>query len=513
MPMKQKIPWIVILIVLLAIAARLIPGPRTIDDSFITYRYARNILAGNGFLFNPGESVLGTTTPLYTLIMVVLGFLFGGEQAHFPVIAWILNALLDAITCVLLYQLGKKLNHPLAGIALALFWAIAPYSVTFSIGGLETSLYVLLLVGMVSAYLNQCYPLTAFLAGLSILTRPDAVLLVAPLVLDRLILALREKHPLKLPEWLALLAVPALWFTYAWITFGSPIPHSVTAKMAVYQLGPAASFIRLMQHYATPFMDHHLFGNTAIMIGIVLFPFLAILGSLNAWRQNKRIWPWILYPWLYLAAFSIPNPLIFRWYLTPLLPAYLLFILIGLDTLFSNIVHAVKKEQTKRIVQIVTAVLLVAYPLTAGLSAWTLHPDHGADRPAPDMAFIKLELLYDQAAQIVLPHLRPGDVLAAGDVGVLGYETHAVLLDTVGLNSNQSLQYYPIDPADYVINYAIPTQLVLQEQPDAVIILEVYARNTFLQNEDFQQQYTLLETIPTDMYGSEGMLIYLRNRN
>lgn len=510
--MKKKHIWILILLVILSLSARLIPGPRSVDDSFITFRYARNILAGDGFLFNPGESVLGTTTPLYTLIMVALGFITGGVNANFPVIAWILNAIVDAISCVLILQLGKKLNHPLAGGAAALFWAIAPYSVSFSIGGMETSLYVLLLIGMVYYYLCESFSFTALLAGLSILTRPDAVLLVAPIILDRLFICFRNKRTLKLPEWLALLAIPSVWFAYAWITFGSPIPHSVAAKMAVYRLDPAAAFIRFVQHYATPFMDNYLFGTNMIVIGLILFPFLAILGSGESWKQNKRIWPWVLYPWLYLAAFSIPNPLIFRWYLTPPLPAYVLFILIGAETLFTSLIGTIKRVQIQHTLRIAAGGILIAYPFVAGLLAWSLHPDHGADRPAPEMAFIKLELLYDQAAQTVLPHLHPGDVLAAGDVGVLGYVTHSTILDTVGLNSPRALLYYPIDQADYVINYAIPTRLILQEQPDAIIILEVYGRKTFLQNPDFQKQYTLLKTIPTDMYGSQGMLIFLRNR-
>lgn len=54
---------------LLALTARLTPGLRTLDDAYITYRYTRNILAGNGFVFNPGERELGTTTPLYTLLL------------------------------------------------------------------------------------------------------------------------------------------------------------------------------------------------------------------------------------------------------------------------------------------------------------------------------------------------------------------------------------------------------------------------------------------------------------
>jgi hypothetical protein len=41
----------------------------TQDDVFITYVYSRNIAEGVGFVFNAGEHVQGTTTPLWTLVM------------------------------------------------------------------------------------------------------------------------------------------------------------------------------------------------------------------------------------------------------------------------------------------------------------------------------------------------------------------------------------------------------------------------------------------------------------
>jgi hypothetical protein len=95
-------------------------------------------------------------------------------------------------------------------------------------------------------------------------------------------------------------------------------------------------------------------------------------------------------------------------------------------------------------------------------------------------------------------------------VGVLGFFTPARILDTVGLNSPESLKYYPLDANDYVINYAIPSQLILSEQPDYVVILEVYGRKTLLSDPRFLQDYTLLRTIPTDIYGSDGLLIFAK---
>ena len=34
-----------------------------IDDAYIFYTYARNIATGQGYVFNPGERILGTTSP------------------------------------------------------------------------------------------------------------------------------------------------------------------------------------------------------------------------------------------------------------------------------------------------------------------------------------------------------------------------------------------------------------------------------------------------------------------
>jgi len=44
------------------------------DDPFITFRYAQNLRAGLGFVYNPGERILSTTTPLYTLLLAGLSF-------------------------------------------------------------------------------------------------------------------------------------------------------------------------------------------------------------------------------------------------------------------------------------------------------------------------------------------------------------------------------------------------------------------------------------------------------
>jgi len=159
----------------------------------------------------------------------------------------------------------------------------------------------------------------------------------------------------------------------------------------------------------------------------------------------------------------------------------------------------------------ILTVFLILLPLANLLSAWSWKPDHGLQHPAPTMAWYELELIYGKAADIISPYLQNGETLAAGDVGVLGYFTRARILDTVGLNSPEALAYYPLDEQAYVINYAIAPDLIIDQQPDAVIFLEVYGRNGLLKDKRFLDQYELIRTLPTNIYGSNGMLIYIKH--
>lgn len=493
-----------VLIPALALGARLLPGPRTIDDAYITFRYARNLLDGHGLVFNPGQAVLGTTTPVYAALMAALGLAGGGAQAPFPTLALLVNALADALTCWMLIGLGRRLGSRAAGVGIAAVWAIAPMSVTFAIGGMETSLFIALLTATLYALCHDRPVAAAAFGALSLLTRPDALLLVLPAAAERLRRSLprgrlnADPQPVAAREALVFALPLAAWGALATWAYGSPLPHSILAKAAAYRLPPEAALVRLLQHYSTPFLEHLTFGTGAIAAGLLLYPVLFGLGALRALRLRPGVWPLFAFPWLYLIAFAAANPLIFRWYLAPPLPAYLLGIGLGLARLADDL----------RRPRWVAVPLIAALALTA--RGWTPRPDHGPQRPAPEMAFIELELVYEQAARRLAPQIEPGQVLAAGDVGVLGFVTGARVLDTVGLNSPEALPYYPLEASLYAINYAVPPRLILDQQPDFVVLLEAYGRLGLFREPAFQAGYELIERLPTDLYGSDGMLIYRR---
>ena len=55
------------------------------DDSLITLTYAKNLAQGNGFVFNHPPPVLGTTSPIFALLVALFALVFG--LANIPTIA------------------------------------------------------------------------------------------------------------------------------------------------------------------------------------------------------------------------------------------------------------------------------------------------------------------------------------------------------------------------------------------------------------------------------------------
>lgn len=489
----------------IALVARLIPGLRVVDDAYITFRYARNLAGGVGFVYNAGERVLGTTTPLYTLCMAALS-IFGGPDGY-PTMAVLLNALADALGALLLYRLALALGGSVwAGRAAALLWALSPVSVTFAVGGMETSVYITLLMGAFLAHLVGRSRLSAALAALVVLTRPDGLLAVV-LIFAHLTW---ERKRIPWAEGLTFVLLLAPWLIFSTLYFGSPLSNSVSAKVVAYKLGRLDALVRLLQHFSTPFFENlplepFPFGRYWPLVGLILYGGLYAIGGLYAARNARaRSLPLVIYPIFYAAVFAWANPLIFRWYLAPPTPFFFLGVILGACELTRALCG-----QRERLAGVVGAILLLA-AAALSLNAWELHPDHGPDRPAPRMAFVKLEEMYRRVALELRPNLTPQTAIAAGDIGALGYYSGARILDTVGLVSPKAVAYYPLASNLLDINYAMSDALIMDERPDYVVTMEVYARHTLLTSPSFLEEYREVERLPTDIYGSRGMLVFRR---
>jgi hypothetical protein len=247
------------------------------------------------------------------------------------------------------------------------------------------------------------------------------------------------------------------------------------------------------------------------MIGIVLYPALAGAGTLFAARRYPRVVPYLVYVWVYFIIFSVMNPLMFRWYMTPMLPAYLLAILLGVGALVDALGTRLDRPA---MVPVVLSSLGVVFVLLL-LNAWTLHPDHGQDRPAPEMAWNDIEINYRRIGEELRTQygVTPETLVASGDIGAVGYYSRARILDTVGLVTPEIGHYYPFDDSLLAegANYAVPPAIILDYRPAYVVMMSLYIENSLAADPTFAELYTVADSIPTDYYGGEMLLFQRRD--
>src|SRR5436190_11033928 len=74
----------------------------TYEDVLISLRYAQNLAAGLGLVYNPGERVFGATTPLHVLLLAGLS----AARLHDPLLAAkLLSIAADGLTAAIWYRL------------------------------------------------------------------------------------------------------------------------------------------------------------------------------------------------------------------------------------------------------------------------------------------------------------------------------------------------------------------------------------------------------------------------
>lgn len=248
-PAKRSTRGLVALVPVLLIAAlgHLHYANVTIDDAFISFRYAENLVRGHGLVFNVGERVEGYSNFLWTLLLAVPLWL-GVDRFELGMLvtAKALGAVLNLGTLVLLWRttaLGRPDERPsvLAPLYLA---TLAPLLV-WGVSGLETSLVTLLIFGALHLHLREelafragreVVPWSFVVLALAALTRPEPAILLVPLVALRLNARLRDsgkwrelRRELLRVGWFALPYGAFLLWRIGY--YGELLPNTYYAKM------------------------------------------------------------------------------------------------------------------------------------------------------------------------------------------------------------------------------------------------------------------------------------------
>lgn len=373
------------------------------DDSLITLRYARNLASGLGLVYNPGdasgEPFLGTSSPLYALLMALPAAL--GLDPLWSAVLF--NAGCDAAICVLLIRLGRSwpLFQLLAPAAFLLHTNILYWSGT----GMEFSLLVLLTLLAFALFATGRHGLSGVAAALAIVCRLDALIVLAGFA----IVALLQERRVPWRFAVACAATAAPWFLFALAAYGDVVPLSARARYLIYPPEP--------------------FGGDALRL-LVFSPWLpaALVGAMMAWRKADphprlrfvlRVLS--LHLPLFAFAYEATGGTLYRRYQVAIEVSLVVLGCAGLAFLLARL-----REPHGRLAAAALLTLcafLLAYPTLAALRYPWLRQD------APGNA------VHLAAARWLAANSPRDAVVMAGNIGILGYVSERRIFDSKGLAS------------------------------------------------------------------------------
>jgi hypothetical protein len=412
------------------------------DDAYITYRYARNIVEGHGFVYNLEHNFLGTTTPFYTLLLAALGTVL-----DIPLASGLISVLSLLGGVFVIEQIGRHFGIRCAGSAAGLFLLFEPQ--VYGIFGGETLFAHMLLLPLgLLLELRGRSRWAAFVFALAILTRMDAGLFVAILYGH---LIVRERAlPWRRVGVVVLTLAP--WFAWSTWVFGSPFPSTLWAKIAQGDSGGWALYIEGSLRALQGLVPYR--GPLGIAFGL-----LALAGTVRIVRREP-IWLLFLgnsvlfalaYQFVLGASFS-------HWYLANALLAHALLLGAGVRAALGPVAVAALRERSswrdlasgdavggRPSAPALIAALLVVLCLGASLvrSARALiaidtHPPR--------------RLIYTEVGEWLRDNTPESATVSYMEIGYLGYASRRTIIDPVGLVSPGGLEAVARGDFDWVFD-------------------------------------------------------------
>jgi hypothetical protein len=282
--------------------------------------------------------------------------------------------------------------------------------------------------------------------------------------------------------------------------YGSPLPHSLAAKQVAYQgAWPLTNAMALVMQAGLPGWSTYFL---AVVPAVVALP-LALTGCATLVYLVRLGLPWLTWhglAWqpfvgfalLYMAFYALVGlrgVRLFPWYLVPLAPFFLLGATAGLARLGSA-----------RAPWLVAAVLVWQLP--------AIDWQHAPLLPTGSSLWRETVLL--DAGHELAASLPSSAVVAAPEIGALGYASNLRILDTVGLVSPAALPYYPLPNEQLATDNAIPPHLIADQKPDAVVTMDAFAERSLLRDPGFLAAYRLDRTYDAPVWASQQLLVFVR---
>ena len=303
----------------------------TYEDAHITFRFARNIAAGQGFVYNAGDPIYGTTTPLMTLLL-------SGWMMIFPDAVITGARLIDLLSAMgalsLIWSILDRIGITDARRFVAVMLLVLSDKLWIKdTGGMETPLVIFLMMAVWYAAIRGWHIRAGVLAGLLLLARIDAIVWLVTLMI--VFWSIARRPPLRSTLAAGLVYLP--WFLFATFYFGSPVPYTITAKVLSYQIGlpPIEDRLLMVFKWMAPVtLPREWDAGSVVVAGVSIY--LAVWGVWRA-RSIKATWPLPLFGVFYLAYLAFSGATFANRYFVPVLWIVLILMGLGLGSIWDRL--------------------------------------------------------------------------------------------------------------------------------------------------------------------------------
>lgn len=253
----------------------------SLDDPWIHFVYARNFANHNQILYNIGQTEVGTTSILWTL---VLGFSL--KTGIDPIIlSYVISTIFAMALSFLVYFYCLNLTgHETMSFIAGCLIAIEPNLCVAKVSGMEIIMFSFLALLSVYMFFKKRYFLCGLVMGLTILARPEGyivagIIIGTFLLKKKFIFKYKKETILKDLKTLFIMTAPVILLALPWVLFtisvsGNPLPNPFYAKGGGYT---NSKFIFSFPRTYRVFYDFLVF----------IFPTFYLLGAFLLFKSKK----------------------------------------------------------------------------------------------------------------------------------------------------------------------------------------------------------------------------------
>lgn len=460
---------VAILLLLLQIAwltyTRLFQNRVLIDDAYIHFRNALNWATGHGLVYNAGERVLATTSPVFTLI---LGTLYRLTGIDLPRLANGFNFGCEVGIVLLLLAMLRRAGIPLFfRHAIVLITSFEVWRMIYSHSGMEMSLFIVAILGVLECVQRGWWPGAGVLLGILGWIRPEgAVVWVAVAV------ALAA-----VGRWGALVRIYGVAVGLAaaicgllLVKYGTFMPQSIAAKhnapwfVGSNGYGPVQfaitlgnlTFFQLFNGFRAAWGT--LGDKVNSILGVIAQLAFMGFGAAWLWRRGERLLAIFLPLFVagYYAFHAVLATCIFDWYFVPYYFVALLLSALGWWAIVAhfwgriNLRRPGRPEAGQVFYRLATPALVLLHFLSSAHDgmmgvhltghesfrqalAYRAIPAAGKDR---ELEYIEVAREFNALA----PAQGPAPRVGCMEIGIFGYYYKGPVLDAFALVSPEALE-------------------------------------------------------------------------